>query len=118
MGVKLRVSRKTELPQLALIVAMFAVGVYLWPVLPERIPVHFGFSGVPDEYGPKGSVFFLPSGALILYLTLLETVARGPGRSGEPSGSVAGRLVMRVGMLVGIALLYAQMLQTALSSVS
>lgn len=53
---------------LLLVGAMFALLLYYYPQLPERMPVHWNPSGEPDRWERKGiaSVFFLP--ALGLYL--------------------------------------------------
>jgi uncharacterized membrane protein len=39
----------------ALIVAMLAVSAWAWPQIPSdaQVPVHWGFDGQPDGYGPK-----------------------------------------------------------------
>lgn len=44
---------------------------FLWQELPERIPVHFGFSGEPDGWGAKGTLLILPVVGLILYASLM-----------------------------------------------
>ncbi len=41
-----------------------------WGVLPDRIPTHFGFTGQPNAWGNKESLFFLPLIALAMYLLL------------------------------------------------
>lgn len=33
--------------------------VYYWPILPESIPTHFGFSGDADSWGGKSSLIIL-----------------------------------------------------------
>ncbi|HLO48622.1 MAG TPA: DUF1648 domain-containing protein [Kamptonema sp.] len=32
-----------------------------WDALPQRIPVHFGFSGRPDAWGDKAAIWILPA---------------------------------------------------------
>ena len=55
-------------------VMIFAYVVYLqvtWSSLPERVPIHFNFQGIPDRYGKKGFLFFEPIlGLLILGLMM------------------------------------------------
>ncbi|MEL7566816.1 MAG: DUF1648 domain-containing protein [Dehalobacterium sp.] len=41
-----------------------------WPVLPETIPTHFGFSGQPDAWGSKTTLLILPLTGLVLYVIL------------------------------------------------
>ena len=56
------------------LIMIFAYVVYLqvtWSSLPERVPIHFNFQGIPDKYGKKGSLFFEPIlGLLILGLMM------------------------------------------------
>lgn len=45
----------------------------LWPDLPERVPMHFSFSGTPDSWGPRVSLLFpivilVPVNAVLLGL--------------------------------------------------
>ena len=44
--------------------------IYFWPVLPETIPTHFGFSGEPDAWGSKTTLLILPLTSLVLYVIL------------------------------------------------
>ncbi len=48
-----------------------------WNDLPSRVPVHFGWNGQPDGFGPKSILLVLPATALILYL-VLSVVVRFP----------------------------------------
>ena len=36
--------------------------------LPDSIPTHYNAAGIPDDYGPKSSVFFLPATGTILFI--------------------------------------------------
>jgi uncharacterized membrane protein len=51
-----------------LAITPFVVLVYYYPAIPERVPVHWGFNGMPDRWARKtfSTVFFLP--VLALYL--------------------------------------------------
>jgi uncharacterized membrane protein len=52
---------------------IIVVLVYLkmvWNDIPEVIPTHFGFSGVPDAYGNKTSLFIIVIIAVSLHLVL------------------------------------------------
>lgn len=44
------------------------LAVYQYYTLPEIIPVHYNASGVPDRYGNKTFLFFLPALALVLFI--------------------------------------------------
>lgn len=48
-----------------------------WPVLPARVPTHFGLAGLPDAWGGKESLFILPAVGLFIYL-LLTILSRFP----------------------------------------
>jgi hypothetical protein len=55
-------------------VAGWAVGV-AWLVahfgeLPAEVPIHFGFSGLPDAWAPRGMVWIFPAMATFLYAAL------------------------------------------------
>lgn len=52
------------------LILMVSCLVYFWPLLPETIPTHFGFSGAPDDWGSKNTLFLLPGLGLILYISL------------------------------------------------
>ena len=56
----------------------------IWNSLPESIPVHFGFNGTPDKYGPKNQIFFWPAGCFLLsilvYLLLTNIYKLDPKR--------------------------------------
>jgi uncharacterized membrane protein len=56
------------------IVAMILFIAWYWSSLPEKIPTHFSFSGVPDGWGPKITLLALPAISLVIYigLTLLS----------------------------------------------
>ncbi|MHB0939439.1 MAG: DUF1648 domain-containing protein [Armatimonadota bacterium] len=43
-----------------LLIGIFHLLFSYWPSLPERIPIHFGFNGKPDNWGTKRSSLILP----------------------------------------------------------
>ncbi len=51
-----------------LTIAPVFVLIYYYPTIPERVPVHWGFNGMPDRWAHKSfsTVFFLP--VLALYM--------------------------------------------------
>ena len=38
-----------------------------WNSLPDQIPVHFGFSGRPDNWGSRYQAWIIPGVALVIY---------------------------------------------------
>ena len=52
------------------IIAMWLYLWIMWNEIPNIVPTHFGFSGVPDNFGNKKSLFIIPIIASILHLTL------------------------------------------------
>jgi len=57
------------LPVSALIV-LWSVSVWLWPGLPEQIPLHFDGAGSPDRFGARSALhwFLLPGVATLMVL--------------------------------------------------
>jgi hypothetical protein len=55
-----------------LILVLFAGSAWAYPHLPERIPVHFGFSGQPDRWESRSitSWFLLPAITAVLALLM------------------------------------------------
>ncbi|HYW11048.1 MAG TPA: DUF1648 domain-containing protein [Longimicrobium sp.] len=62
-----------------LILALFAGSAWAYPHLPERIPVHFGFSGQPDAWAGRSiaSWFLLPAITAALALMMHAMAAAG-----------------------------------------
>ncbi|GJD22497.1 hypothetical protein RIVM261_074530 [Rivularia sp. IAM M-261] len=49
------------------LVVLFVVAIYGWFVLPDTIPMHFGFDGRPNAWGSKRILWMLPGLALFFY---------------------------------------------------
>lgn len=62
--------RMVEFAALIFLLALIILPVLYYNVLPERMPVHFNASGIPDDYGGKATLFFLPGTGLLLYLLM------------------------------------------------
>ena len=102
----MRVTWKTELPQLMLIAAMFVLGAVSWPSAPDKVPVHWGFSGQPDRYAGKfEGLLLLPATMLFVYLLMLLLPYVDPRRANYARFRGA-YLVMRASVLVFLALIY------------
>jgi hypothetical protein len=58
--------RWLDLSQWLLVAGMFVIGILVWPVAPDQLPVHWNLSGAVDRYGgkPEG-LFLLPQSLLI-----------------------------------------------------
>ena len=50
--------------------AVWALVLYYWPALPERVPSHFGASGRPDAWSGRNFVLFPAIVPTVLYLGL------------------------------------------------
>lgn len=59
------------------LLAFWGFAVYMYPRLPEIIPVHFNIKGEIDDYGNKITWLLLPVVATLLYL-LLTMFSRYP----------------------------------------
>ncbi len=62
---------KKEIIFWVLLVIPFIYIAYMWNVLPDRIPTHFGFDGEPNGWSGKNGVFILPVCNVFVYATLL-----------------------------------------------
>ncbi|HJV23088.1 MAG TPA: DUF1648 domain-containing protein [Holophagaceae bacterium] len=63
-------------PALLAVVALWAVSLWAWPRLPERVPTHWGISGKPDAWGPKSAMVFTLPGVLTGLVALVILVSR------------------------------------------
>ncbi len=76
------------------LVGIWLLCLYYFSEIPERIPVHFNFSGNADRYGAKSMIWLLPALGTILYfsLTLIMNV---PHRFNYPVQIHAGNAEMQ-----------------------
>jgi uncharacterized membrane protein len=84
------------------IVAAWWIAFRAYPRLPDRFPTHFGFSGRPDAWGRRESVWLMPAISLVMYLFdryILSLVGSDPRHPGT---------------VVGVAWLYFEILLTFL----
>ncbi len=82
----MKTSWRAELPQLAIIAALYAWSALLWPGAPESLPVHFDLNGNVDRMGGKvEGLFLLPSLAFGIYLVLRFLPRMDPARANYPS---------------------------------
>lgn len=52
------------------LIAMFIYPAVNYQSLPDSIPSHYNFWGVPDDYSSKNTIWVLPSVGLLLYVSL------------------------------------------------
>ncbi|MBN1188980.1 MAG: SdpI family protein [Dehalococcoidales bacterium] len=67
----MKINWKNELLPLFFIAAMFVLATVAWPHAPDRIPIHWGVSGEPNNYAGKVGLFYPPLIALGIYFLLL-----------------------------------------------
>lgn len=67
-------ARKSVLAQLVLAALAFGYSLYLYPRMPDRVPIHWNMYGQADGWGSKGSsLWFVPTmmlGMILLTLVL------------------------------------------------
>jgi uncharacterized membrane protein len=59
---------------LAFTLAAFAASAWLYPQMPERIPIHWNIHGHVDGYGSKALGLFLMPGAMVVILALFAAL--------------------------------------------
>ena len=98
---------RTELPQLLIIAAMFALAAWSWQRLPEQIPTHWNLQGQVDGHGNKFvGLLLLPLTVAGIYLMMLLLPLADPGRANYQNFAAAYKLI-RVLILAFMAALYA-----------
>lgn len=102
----MKLSWRTEVPQLVLIAGMLLLAAISWPTAPERIPVHWNIAGEIDRYGGKvEGLLAIPLLSLGLYGLMLVLPRIDPGRANYPS-FVGAYTTIRVALITLLALLY------------
>ena len=57
---------------LALVASPYMYLYFIWQQLPDRVPIHFNFEGVADNWSGKNFLLFLPTGlGAFIYLLML-----------------------------------------------
>jgi uncharacterized membrane protein len=110
----MRFKLRTELPQLLIVAAMFALAAWSWQRLPEQIPTHWNLQGQVDGHGNKFvGLLLLPLIAAAVYFMLLLLPLADPGRANYQNFAAAYKLI-RVFILAFMAALYAATVAAAL----
>lgn len=85
-----------------LAVATLAAIVIAWGALPAKVPVHWGVSGAPDDWAPKGLAF-----GIVLALTVLPVVltyARVLRRGASARSRILSASVLSLLTVLGLAM--------------
>lgn len=69
------------------VILTFAYAAWLFPQLPDRIPIHFGPDGTPDAWGVRGSIFISVGFSLFMQLFLTFVPKLGASVSPQIRGS-------------------------------
>ncbi len=68
--VKIRYTKllsRLEILGLILIVAIFIYTAFKYPMLPDKVPTHYGVTGEVDSWGGKGHLWIVPCVSAVLY---------------------------------------------------
>jgi uncharacterized membrane protein len=104
---------RSEIPQLVMILGMLSVAAALWPIAPDRIPVHWNVAGEVDRYGGKfEGLLLLPLIAAVLYPLMLLLPRIDPGRANYATFAKVYMLI-RVSITAVLAVVYAGILLVA-----
>lgn len=69
-----------------LTIASFVMTIWFWNDLPAQIPVHFGFSGIPDAWAAKSLLYvFLIPAIQIVILLVFSLLYKYPQYSSWPT---------------------------------
>ena len=78
----MKLSWRTELPAFAIVLAMWALAVASWSVIPARVPVHWNLQGVADRWGGRAeALLLLPAIATAMYALFPLLPRLDPGRA-------------------------------------
>ena len=72
-----------ELISISALLTFLIFTFYIWPTVPERIPTHYGWSGLPDSWGSKGTFPTMIYVTLFIYI-LFSILSRFPRAINSP----------------------------------
>lgn len=93
-------TRTGELLLIAIALFPLSYALYLWPTLPETIPIHFDASGKADGWGSKSTVFLFTGVCIFIYLLLKYL----PGIDPKKKINTHSRQFFRLRLVTGIFL--------------
>jgi uncharacterized membrane protein len=109
----MKLSWRTELPQLCLIATMFVVAGVAWSHAPDRMPVHWNAAGQVDRWGGKfEGLLLVPFIAVAMYLLTIFLPWFDPGRGNYRNFPKAYNAI-RISILIFLAAIYSIILLTA-----
>lgn len=80
-----------------------AYAIYVYPSLPESIPVHFGLNGEPDRYGGKNNIFMGGLMALIILIIMELAFRFDPKKKLDQMGENFDKF--KLGLIIMISIL-------------
>jgi len=103
----MKLSWRVELPQLAVIAAMFAVAAWAWTQVGDRLPVHWNIHGEVDGWGNKFTgLLLMPIAVLGIYLLTLLVPLVDPGHRNYQNFGKAFAAI-RIANILFMAVIYA-----------
>ena len=111
------------------VIAMWVYLYIVWSDIPSVIPTHFGFSGTPDRFGNRNSMFLQPIIASIMHV-LLVVLSKIPHcfnypvsvteKSAEALYKIGKQLILLLDMEISLMLLILlwEDIQTAIGNIS
>jgi|GEM_PF-1510251 len=118
-------NRKTWLwLNIALLAATWLVSIYAYGNLPQRIPVHFTWDGMPDNWSDKTyyTYFFLPLLGTIIVIGMLvltkfpeiynfpqkEQIKTWPAEKKKPIHAILSKMMLVIALLVNLLFFFIQ----------
>ena len=103
----MKLTLRSEIPQLVLIIAMFGLAAWSWSRLPEEIPTHWNLQGHVDGHGNKFvGLLLLPLAVLGIYFMMMLLPLADPGRANYRNFATTYN-VLRLWFVAFMSLLYA-----------
>lgn len=110
----MKITWRTEWPHLVVLAALFFVAAVAWPLMPDKIPVHWNLVGEVDRYGGKlEGLLLFPAIIFGMYWLLLLLPFIDPRRENYAKFQ-ASYLVLRWSLTLFMTAVYGLILATAL----
>lgn len=69
-----RIDRLVEVIGIVAVLTLITLPLYFYSQLPDTIPSHFNWSGTPDRYGAKNTIFLFPLIGIVAYFILAQVI--------------------------------------------